>query len=190
MRDPCSRAKLNTPSLRLKQSIICAAKQVLIKYYESRKTAASFFPLTLSNHTTQIAIGRFQSHIDNVLTNTKDVCAHCGLFIVSKNLQRLHYGHRILLATFESFIPLESTLDNCGRRGYEFLFCKTCYRRILESNPPKFDFTSQINVCECQSYSAVHDGHTLVEEAVIARAHRVISILKLSPAAASFSASY
>ncbi len=190
VQDPRSGARPNTRTLRPKQSTICAAKQVLIKDYESRKTAAGFFPPTFSNHTTRIAIGRFQSHVDNVLANTKDVCANCGLFIVSGNLHCLHHDHPTLLAAFESRILVESDLNNFGRRGYEFLFCKTCYRRILESNPPKFGSTSQINVCECQSYPAALDGLTLVEEAVIARAHPVISILKLRPAGASFSASY
>ena len=85
---------------------------------------------------------------------------------------------------------MESDLDKCGRRRYEFLFCKTCYRRILESNPPKFGSTSQIYDCAFQSYPAALDGLTVVKEAVITHAHPLISILKLRPAGASFSASY
>ncbi len=125
VQDPRSGARPNTRTLRPKQSTICAAKQVLIKDYESRKTAASFFPPTLSNHTTRIAIGRFQSHVDNVLANIKDVGANCGLFIVSGNLQRLHHYHPTLLAALESRM-LES--DDLARSSV----CLCSYRSWIQ----------------------------------------------------------
>lgn len=188
--DPRPLPKTDKRSLRARQSSPCTAKQVLIEDYESRKTAAIRFPPTLSNHSTRLAIRQFQSHVDNVVASTKDVCASCGLFISSGNLKRLHHSHPILLSAFESHILVASDLDHCGKREHYFNFCMTCYRQIIESKPPKFGSTSQINVCTCQNYPDALNDLTLVEEAVIARAHPVISILKLRPAGASLSASY
>lgn len=121
---------------------------------------------------------------------TKDVCASCGLFISFRNLKHLHHSHPILLSTFESYILVASDLDHCSKREHYFNFCIICYRQIIESNLPKFGFTSQINVCICQNYPDAFNNLTLVEEAVITHAHPVISILKLRPAGTSFSASY
>lgn len=49
---------------------------------------------------------------------------------------------------------------------------------------------NSINVCTCQNYPEELKDLSLIEEAVIARAHPVISIIKLRPSGASLSASY
>ncbi len=100
----------------------------------------------------RIAIKKFQLHVDSVLANTKEVCVSCGLFILSGDLQKVLHFHPTLTTAFDSRILVESELNDCGKQGNDFFFCKTCYRQILDSKPPKFGSVNHINACTCQSY--------------------------------------
>lgn len=98
----------NNYLLQPKKFSSCTAKQVLIKDYESWKTVTINFLPMLSNSTTCIAIGRFQFYVDHNITNIKNVCSSCRLFILSKNLKCLYYSYPTLLIAFESCILVES----------------------------------------------------------------------------------
>lgn len=142
------------------------------------------------NHNTPIAIRQFQSYVDNVLTNIKNICTSCRLFISSGNLKHLDFSHQILLTAFEARVFVESDLNDYGKKEYSFFFFMICYRQVIELKPPNFGFISQINVCTCQSYSDVFTNLILVKEAVNTHTHPVISILKLRPIGTSLSVSY
>lgn len=112
----------NNCPLRPRQISSCIVKQVFIDNYKSKKTVVIYFPLILSNHSTHIVIGRFQSDIDNVVMNTKNVCASCRLFISFENLQYLHHSHQILLTVFESRVVMDSDLDHYDKSKHYIFF--------------------------------------------------------------------
>lgn len=85
----------------------------------------------------------------------------------------------------------EDTLDSCGKNGNEYSFCKTCFSMVKKSKPTKFGSINSVNTTTCcQSYPDILTGLTPVEEAVIARAHPVVSIPKLRPGRTSPSVCY
>src|SRR4029077_14051501 len=64
-------------------------------------------------------------------------------------------------------------LDNCGRQGTSWLFCKSCYSDILSNKVPKFSALNSVNVLMCDLYPDILKDLTLIEECVIARRHPV-----------------
>ena len=85
---------------------------------------------------------------------------------------------------------VEADLDWCGLKDDKFYFCKACYGMILQSKIPKFGSVNAVSMSTCQSYPMILKDLTSVEEAVIARAHPVISIMKLRTSGASRFISY
>ena len=73
-------------------------------------------------------------------------------------------------------------MDSCGQTDDNFNFCQKCFNSISSFKPAKFGAFNFINTTFCQLYPSALVDLTLVEEAVIAQAHPVISILKLRPA--------
>lgn len=88
----------------------------------------------------------------------------------------------IFAAAIQSGIVVESHLDRCGTTPEGVVFCYLCFSAILADKPPKLGHVNLVKITCCHEFPAVLDDLTLVEEAVIARAHPAISILKLRPA--------
>lgn len=172
------------------ESPICNAKQILIDELNVQKAAVLFFPPKLTDLSTRNAIRRFQSHVDKVVADTKDVYSCCGLFIPAGTSHSVNRLDPILQQGLQLFAFIYSSLDCCGQDNTNLLFCKPCLCRTKELKPPKFGATNIVNVCTCQDYPGFLKDLTLVEEAVIACAHPVISIIKLRPSSTSLSASY
>ena len=59
---------------------------------------------------------KLQSHEDRAVGSTKDIYAICSLFSLSGNLKYVRYCHLIFMATFKSYILVESELDACERQ--------------------------------------------------------------------------
>lgn len=173
-----------------KKLLSCNARKCLADDFEDRKAATLSFSPHLSVHSTRNAIKQFQSHLENVVEDTKIVCLSCGLFISSWDVRSLHRSYPLFLNALHSSSLIEMSLDICGIQDDNFNFCMKYYRQIVEFKPPKFGSINSVNVYACQNYPNVLGDFTLVEEGVIARAHPVISILKLRPSGTSFSASY
>ena len=176
--------------VRQKKTSTCDAKRILIEEFDTRKAASVSFPPTLTDQLSRNAIGNFQAHVNRVVADTKDVYSFCGLFITSETSQFVHQGDPFFMLGINSHAFTSLSLDQCGYVRGSFLFCKSCFRYIKDLKFPKFGATNIINVCACQDYPDVFKEITLVEEAVIARAHPIISILKLRPSGASLLASY
>lgn len=73
----------------------------------------------------------------------------------------------------------EKGLDTCRQNSDHFYFCQSCVNDIQKSKPPQFGCINGINIYTCHSYPESLKELTLVEEAVIAWAHPIISIIKL-----------
>lgn len=157
------------------------ARKILIQDFEDRKKAAASFPPPLSIGRVRKAIQQFQTHVDEVVASNQDVCASCGVFIPFGSKTVLQHTDSIFKSNVELELLAHTTLDCCGKKENAYVFCKKCMNMIKKARPTKFGFVNGINTTCCQHYPQVLKGLTAVEEAVIARAHPIISILKLRP---------
>lgn len=118
------------------------------------------------------------------------VCACCGLSTRFESTRTLQRTDQLFQDSVQSNFFAEAELDCCGQDGDNYKFCKTCFNSISKSNRPKLGCKNGVNTTCCQSYPKELEDLSPVEEAVIARAHPVISILKLRPVGVSTSVTY
>ncbi len=85
------------------------------------------------------------------------------------------------MAVFETYILHCYDLDVCGCCSGSFNFCHDCWTYISGGKEPKFGISNKMPKLCCQYYPASLEDLTSAEEAVIARAHLVVTILKLRP---------
>lgn len=163
---------------------------MLVADFAQRKEAAASFPPLLTDTSTRNAITQFQSHINTVIADTNDVCACCGLLIVFGTGSLLTRLYPEFVSAIKVGVIVEDDLDCCGCTDNGFQFCKSCYGMIIEKKIPKFGSANCINVSPCQKYPDILSDLTPVEEAFIACAHPVMSIIKLRPSGSGSSASY
>lgn len=149
----------------------------------------SFSP-TFTDQSLQNAINKFQAHINKVIADTKDVCLSCSLFIPSKTSQLVYEKDPIFIFDINSHAFTALSFDQYGYFCGNFLFCKSCFHHIKELKSLKFDATNIINISIYQIYPNVPKKLMLIEEAVIAYAHPIISIFNLKPSGTSLLASY
>lgn len=70
------------------------------------------------------------------------------------------------------------------------IFVKMCINNIRKSKPPLFCNVNKINIYTCQNYPMVLQDLIFIEKSVIAYAHLVITIIKLTPNNSSIFATY
>ncbi len=148
------------------------------------------FLLKLLDSTTQAAVKQFQLHLAEVTSDLEHVCTSCGLFIPVAEVTRLYRADLIFQKGISSNAFSEEGLDTCRQNGDHFYFCQSYVNDIQKSKPPRFGSINDINTYTCHSYPELLKDLTLVEKVVIARAHPIISIIKLRPSGASVSTSY
>ena len=171
------------------EKIIDDSRQLLIKDAQIKIDAAINFPPDLNDHTNYIAAQDFQSYIDQARASHQDVCVSCGLFIAVGSKHVLKKTDKLVQTAFKALLLTEQCLDGCGKCGKELneelWFCTTCQLALAATQASKFRWYNQVNMTTCVQFLEQLKGLTLVEEALIARAHLVISILKLRPAGGS-----
>lgn len=151
---------------------------MLVADFALRKQAAASFPPLLTDTSTRNAMNQFQSHINNVIADTNDVCTCYGLFIPFGTGTLLTKAHPEFVSAIEAAVIVDDDLDCCGRTDNGSHFCNSCYGMIVEKKIPKLGSANCINVSPCQKYPDVLSDLTPVEEAFIARAHPVMSVIK------------
>ncbi len=166
------------------------AKNVLVADCAERKKVAVSFPPLLTDTSTRNVVKQFQSHINNVIADTNDVCTCCGLFIPFGTGTLLTKIHPEFVSAIEVAVIVDDDLDYCGRTDNSSHFCNTCYSIIIEKQISKFGSTNYINVLLCQKYPEVLNDLPLIKEAFIACAHSVISVIKLRPSIIGLTTSY
>ena len=173
----------------MSKRIIEDTRQLLIKDVQLKINAAINFPPDLNDHTNYIAVQNFQSYIDTARASQQDVCTSRGLFIAVGSKHVLKKTDALVQNAFNVLLLTEQCLDCCGKYGKEpdeeLWFCDTCKRALTAIQAPKFVWYNQVNFTTCAQFPMELAGLTLVEEALIARAHTVISILNLRPAGGS-----
>ena len=158
--------------------------------YETQQSSAAVFPPIITQDSIRKAIERFQDKIIAVKSDKTHVCASCGLFIISKALRFLHQWDPIFQAAVACQSLAEAALDCCACIEDGYYFCLPCFNSIAKPKPPKLSAANAVNTIFCQSYPKELTHLTLAEEAFIAKAHPVISILKLKPSKSSVGISY
>lgn len=163
---------------------------MLVADFIQKKEAATSFLLLLTNTSTQNAITQFLLYINILIADTNDVCAYCGIVIVFGTGFLLTRVYPEFVSAIKADIILKVDLDCCGYTNNDYQFCKSGYNMIIEKKIPKFGSINCINVSPYHKYPDILSDLTLVEEAFIARAHPVMSIIKLRPSDSDFSTSY
>ena len=157
----------------------------MIQEIQTKVDAAACFPSILNDQTNYQAVTRFQNFIDSAAAGKEDVCTFCGLFIAIGSKQRFKKHDFLLQNAFYTGLLIEQQLDNCRKHGLgsneEQWLYEECTHALTLGKVPKFRGSNHVNVTACHQFSAKLVDLTLVEKAVIARAHPVISILKLRP---------
>ncbi len=98
--------------------------------------------------------------------------------------------HLEFVLAIEAVIIVNNDLNCCGHIDNSSHFCNTYYGMIVKKQIPKFGFANYINVLPYQKYFDVLNDLTLVKETFIARAHPIMSIIKLKPSRTGSTTSY
>ncbi len=146
--------------------------------FRLRVEAYIAFPLELSDTTTREAISYFQVQITNAVKHMDHVCCCCSRFVDLVELNLIPDNEPILMAVFETNILYHCDLDICSC-SETFNFCHDCWNQISGGSEPKFGISNKMPQLCYQHYPSMLEDLTSAEEAVIARAHLVITILKL-----------
>jgi hypothetical protein len=141
------------------------AQALLVDEFEAHQQAAQEFPPSISPFIIRSAVKSFIQSLEDECN--RRVCSSCGVFIPFINTNALEdEDERLTLLK-------TAGLDNCGRQGASWLFCKSCYSDILSNKVPKFSALNSVNVLMCDLYPDILKDLTLIEECVIARRHPV-----------------
>lgn len=136
-------------SIRQKKTSTCHSKCILIKKLDIKKAASVSFLLTFNDQLFQNTIGNFQTHVNRIAADTKDIYLSFGLFISSKTSQFIHQGDPIFILFSNSHAFTVLSLDQCRHVCGNLLFCKFCFQQTKKLKSPKFGATNIINVCAC-----------------------------------------
>ncbi len=148
------------------------------------------FPPKLSDSINRAVVKHFQLHLAEVASDLEYVCTSCGLFIPVAEVTQLHRVDLIFQKGIISNAFSEEGLDTYWQNGNHFYFCPSCVNDIQKSKPPHFGCINGVNTYTCHSYTKLLKDLTLVEEAVIAWAHPIISIIQLRPSGGNIFVSY
>jgi hypothetical protein len=100
------------------------------------------------------------------------VCCLCGKPLPNTDFYHIDSEGPLLL-------PLEGTLDTCGRYGDSWGLCSLCHVSLNRDMVPKFSAKNLMNVTLCQDYPSALEGLTVTEEYLIAKCHPLGVVLKL-----------
>lgn len=109
------------------------------------------------------------------------IFCYYSYFVYLAQLNHISKKNFIIMIAFDTDNLYHHNLDCCGHDYELFDFCYKYYNYVREGNLPKFGISNKIPQLCCQHYPSQLDGLTTAEEAVIVKAHPVITILKLRP---------
>lgn len=153
----------------------------LVDDFQQRKEAWLRFPPPLDNETTRAAIHRYQVHTDDATMHLNHVCGSCSRFTHPSELKIIPKDNpMVATASATGYLSLDQ-FDSCECLSQSYTFCKECWKRITEGKLPKYSISNGMSQLCCQNYPLALENLSIAEEAVIARAHPVVTILKLRP---------
>ncbi|MCJ1347504.1 hypothetical protein MMC31_005729 [Peltigera leucophlebia] len=162
-------------------SVIADTAIALKVDFAARFAAALGFPPPLNVESNRASISRYQAYMNEVVDSVKAVCCCCNLFVSTTTSAMYNRNHSLIRTSITSGLLIEAELDCCGISDQGLRFCKQCVRFLRRNERPKFGLTNGLPRVSCQSYPPELDCLSIAEEAAIARAHPVVSILKLRP---------
>jgi hypothetical protein len=149
--------------------------------FKLREAASQAFPPEISFSHIRTSVGKYEDEMSAV--PKKSVCSCCGKFIATVDIYQIDDANDFIL-------PLQGSLDYCGRHESTWNFCASCNAALSRGNIPKLSAKNLINVTMCQHYPPALEDLTAIEECLIAKCHPVGTILKLRPGSHSSSAAY
>ncbi len=152
--------------------------------------AEAAFPSDIDDMNVHSSVLQYQSHMDSVIEGLKCVCGCCGLFVSEKESQIYSINDGLICNAITSGLLTLSHVDSCAISDDDICLCLTCSRSLSLGNRPKFGILNGLPYVDCQSYPPTLADLSMAEEAAIAHAHPVVSILKLRPSGAFNPASY
>ncbi len=178
----CQRCQCQSILANLIPDECSAVRPVVLKEdFRFREDAYLAFPPEVNDSTTREAIGRFQVNIENAIKHMNHVCCCCSRFVDPLELENIPDNDEVLMAAFKTHIVYHYDLDVCGCCSGSFNFCHNCWTCVSRGREPKFNICNKMPKLYCQYYPALLEDLTFAEEAVIARAHPVVTILILRP---------
>ena len=103
----------------------------------------------------------------------REPCASCGVLFETASLCQVTKEEPYISANL-------SYLDRCGIEEGIVTVCNECKVSLQENRAPKFSGSNFINTTLCQAYPPELEGLTYIEECVIALAHPIGAIVKLT----------
>ncbi len=152
--------------------------------YTEHIQAEAAFPPDIDNMNVHFSVLRYQFYMDSVIEGLKCVCGCCELFISEKESQIYSIDDGLICNSITSGLLTLSHVNSCAISDDNICLCLTCSRSLLLGNRPKFGILNGLLCVDCQSYPLALADLSMTEEAAIARAYPVVSILKLRPSGA------
>ncbi len=109
------------------------------------------------------------------------VCCYYSRFVDPLELKSISDNNVVLIAAFKTYILHRYDLDVCGCCSGSFNFCHNCWTCVSRGRQPKFGISNKMPKLCYQYYPTLLEDLTSTEEAVIAKVHPVMTILKLRP---------
>ena len=137
-----------------------------------RAAASEDFPPDITSSHIRASVRRYEDEISSA--SERSVCCCCGRLIATGDIYEVRDEACLIL-------PLQHTLDHCGRGENSWDFCSICHSAASRGSIPKFSALNLVNVITCQAYPSPLEDLTAIEECLIAKCHPVGVILKLRP---------
>src|SRR5438046_3073839 len=119
------------------------------KMNTSCEAASQTFPPEISSSHIRTSVRKYEDEMS--AAPKRSVCCRCGKFIATADIYRIYDAN-------DSLLPLQDSLDNCGRHENTWNFCMRCHSA-----------KNLINVTMCQHYLAALENLTIIEECLIAK---------------------
>ena len=150
----------------------CWTRSKLLEEEQKEITAASeAFPPTITPSILRTCTQEYHQIIKT--GSRRDSCASCGSLFEEASLRHV--------AIEEPYISTKlSYLDRCGKHEDVVMLCGGCGTSLQKNAVPKFSAINYINTTLCQAYPPELEGLTYIEECVIALAHPIGVIIKLT----------
>ena len=145
--------------------------RLLEEEHDRITTASEVFPPTITPSILRTCTKEYYQILET--GSKRDLCVSCGTLFEEASLCQV--------ATDEPHVSAKlSSLDRCGIKEGSVSLCIGCDTSLRRNKVPKFSASNHVNTTLCQEYPPELEGLTYIEECVIALAHPIGAIIKLT----------
>lgn len=105
----------------------------------------------------------------------------CSCFIYSPKLKIIPTDNSMIATVSATTIFYLNQFDSCRYQPQLYIFCKKCWKNISEKKSPKYRIFHKLPQLCSQNYFLALENLSIAQKIIIARAHLIITILKLRP---------